>query len=171
MSNALRRALEQIVNFCDDPNGSEKPESLAMGLARLLPGAREALATQDQGQSGWQAINMNEKVRVKLTDRGRTVHLENHVELMTSLPKDATLKYCHPKEDKDGWSEWQLWSLMQEFGAHMLMRWEPPFETTVEVRSPPALAVSEEEVTKGTYLDVDGKRQVVMKVLPDTEDT
>lgn len=40
----LFKALEAIQQFCDDPDGSEKPESLAMGLARLLPAARAALA-------------------------------------------------------------------------------------------------------------------------------
>lgn len=39
----LLSSLRAIVDFCDDPNGSEKPESLAMGLARLLPAARAAL--------------------------------------------------------------------------------------------------------------------------------
>lgn len=39
----LLAAVKAIVEFCDDPNGSEKPESLAMGLARLLPAARMAI--------------------------------------------------------------------------------------------------------------------------------
>ncbi len=47
---ALAKALEAIVAFCDDPNGSEQPESLALGLARLLPDARRVLSqtTGDQ---------------------------------------------------------------------------------------------------------------------------
>jgi hypothetical protein len=40
----LLSALKAIRDFCDDPNGSEKPESLAMGLSRLLPAARAAIA-------------------------------------------------------------------------------------------------------------------------------
>ena len=40
---SLREALGPIVEFCDDPDGSEKGESLACGLARLLPAARTAL--------------------------------------------------------------------------------------------------------------------------------
>jgi uncharacterized small protein (DUF1192 family) len=39
----LKGALSEIVEFCDNPHGSEKPESLAMGLARLLPAARSVL--------------------------------------------------------------------------------------------------------------------------------
>jgi hypothetical protein len=37
-------ALKAIVEFCDDPHGSDKGESLAVGLARLLPAARAALS-------------------------------------------------------------------------------------------------------------------------------
>jgi hypothetical protein len=39
----LQAALKAIVDFCDDPNGSETPETLASGLARLLPKARAAI--------------------------------------------------------------------------------------------------------------------------------
>ena len=42
---ALLDALEGIVDFCDDPSGSDKPETLAGGLARLLPEARAAIAS------------------------------------------------------------------------------------------------------------------------------
>jgi hypothetical protein len=45
------RALRAIVDFCDDPNGSENPESLATGLSRLLPAARTALTQEsDSGE-------------------------------------------------------------------------------------------------------------------------
>lgn len=39
--------LDEIVAFCDDPNPG--PESLAMGLARLLPDARAALTSAHKG--------------------------------------------------------------------------------------------------------------------------
>lgn len=42
--SALVEASKAVVRFCDDPGGSENPESLAMGLARLLPALRDAIA-------------------------------------------------------------------------------------------------------------------------------
>jgi len=42
-------ALRAIVEFCDDPDGSEKGESLALGLCRLLPAARAAIAKATGG--------------------------------------------------------------------------------------------------------------------------
>lgn len=41
-------ALRSIVEFCDDPEGSSKSETLAFGLARLLPAARAALSKAQQ---------------------------------------------------------------------------------------------------------------------------
>jgi len=50
----VREALRDIVEFCDDPEGSEKPESLGMGLARLLPAARVALSlAAKRGADQW----------------------------------------------------------------------------------------------------------------------
>ncbi len=40
----MREALRDIVEFCNDPEGSDKPETLAEGLARMLPRASAALA-------------------------------------------------------------------------------------------------------------------------------
>jgi hypothetical protein len=36
--------LRDIVDFCDDPDGSTKRETLAEGLSRMLPSARAILA-------------------------------------------------------------------------------------------------------------------------------
>lgn len=40
----LLAALRDIATFCDDPEGSERAETLALGMVRLLPAARAALA-------------------------------------------------------------------------------------------------------------------------------
>ena len=40
----LLSALEAIQQFLDDPSGSESAESIALGLSRLLPAARAAVA-------------------------------------------------------------------------------------------------------------------------------
>lgn len=41
----LAEAARALVEFCDDPDGAEKPDSLALGLARLLPDLRAALSS------------------------------------------------------------------------------------------------------------------------------
>jgi hypothetical protein len=76
-------------------------------------------------------FNINDKVRVKLTDHGRAVMAANHAELLESLPKLPA--FALPKEDADGWSEWQLWHLMSEFGQHMINGAPLCFEATIEI--------------------------------------
>jgi hypothetical protein len=46
----LREALSELVSFCDDPQGSEKGESLVCGLVRLLPACRAALSAAKEQQ-------------------------------------------------------------------------------------------------------------------------
>lgn len=48
---ALLAALTAIVEFCDDPDGSDKGPSLALGLCGLLPAARAAIAKASSGDS------------------------------------------------------------------------------------------------------------------------
>lgn len=76
-------------------------------------------------------FHMNDKVRVRLTNRGRKVHRENYRKLMASYPPELSLNYQPPEEDAEGWSEWQMWELMQQFGEHTCMGLEPLFDMTI----------------------------------------
>jgi hypothetical protein len=78
-------------------------------------------------------FNINEDVRVRLTDYGRTVHRQNHDNLFAQLPARARIAYKPLIEDDYGWSRWQLWVLMSEFGPHMSIGSENCFDTTIEL--------------------------------------
>lgn len=85
-------------------------------------------------------FNINHNVRVKLTEDGRALHRKNHDDLVAhalSLGAKQGWDYRAPKEDADGWSEWQLWILMQEFGPHITHGAKLPFETTIEIVETP----------------------------------
>jgi len=71
-------------------------------------------------------FNINDHVRVKLTDLGRQILIKNHIELFGSQDK-----YKAPEEDAEGWSRWQLWELMQELGNSCYNGCNVPFETTI----------------------------------------
>jgi len=77
-------------------------------------------------------FNINEKVRVKLTEHGKALHREYHAKFLAHLGQKAP-DYTPPKEDAEGWSEWQLWVLMQEFGPHMGLGFRTVIETEIEV--------------------------------------
>jgi hypothetical protein len=75
-------------------------------------------------------FNVNESVKVKLTDFGREIHYRQWQAIMPHLP------YRPPTEDEDGWSKWQLWDLMSQFGAHVGLGMRLPFEAAIELPDP-----------------------------------
>jgi len=80
-------------------------------------------------------FNINHNVRVKLTKKGLAIHRAEHDELMRRLPGPARWEYKEPN-DAEGWSQWQMWELMQTFGAHISMGGELPFSTEILIPLP-----------------------------------
>lgn len=78
-------------------------------------------------------FNINDKVRVKLTGLGRQALRQQHDEFWASINHPAPPPYTPPTEDAEGWSEWQLWSLMEDLGRHCRIGFNPPFETTIQL--------------------------------------
>ncbi len=65
-------------------------------------------------------LNMNQNVKVKLTQVGRDILREQHFKLC----EDASLvsekfPYTEPNIDSDGYTQFQLWILMKTFGPHL----------------------------------------------------
>lgn len=78
-------------------------------------------------------FNINHKVRVKLTPLGREIMVKNHNDLFgANADKFPMLQI----EETDGWSVWQLWVLMAEFGPHLRGGFSIPFETEIEILEP-----------------------------------
>lgn len=79
-------------------------------------------------------FNINDNVRIKLTNRGKEILCGQHVKIIRRFPQ-ITYEFTLPKEDENGWSEWQLWKLMEAFGDYIGMGTvEYPFELTIDVR-------------------------------------
>jgi hypothetical protein len=78
-------------------------------------------------------FNVNHKVKVRLTDHGRELHRANYISLFGHWPEKSRPEYILPVEDDNGWSTWQLHSLMNEFGRHMIMGCPVPFGTNIEI--------------------------------------
>ena len=63
-------------------------------------------------------FNINNLVKVKLTDQGKRI--------LGNIPLSL------PEEDESGWSEWQLWHLMSVFGNDIYNGCILPFEINIE---------------------------------------
>ncbi len=80
-------------------------------------------------------FNINDYVCIKLTDYGRECLRQNWEALnKQTLGKLAQVAPYQPKtEDKDGWSKWQLWNLMEELGPHISLGGRMPFEANIQL--------------------------------------
>lgn len=82
-------------------------------------------------------FNMNDYIRVRLTDEGREQYRQSVEALRSLMPPTAAAAFPFKprKEDANGWSEWQGWELMRTFGPWMTMAAPVPFEMTVDIPS------------------------------------
>lgn len=61
-------------------------------------------------------FNINYAVKVKLTERGFQIHEKYYKELRKEYFR---LEYLKPEVDEDGYSKFQMWTLMDIFGSHI----------------------------------------------------
>ena len=98
-------------------------------------------------------INLNETVKVKLTDYGKDVYYHQFDDLNKRIIKNGgkPIEPHFPKEDENGYCEMQLWGLMELYGNYMSMEHQnvfKPFQIIYEYNVPKNLL--EQEVEKMT---------------------
>jgi hypothetical protein len=89
------------------------------------------------GESIVQTIkfNINDSVRVKLTEAGRSQILKQHKDIYGDRWQQYPVRKI--EEDSKGWSEWQLHDLMNTFGEMLYMGNNKfPFAATIEIILP-----------------------------------
>lgn len=73
-------------------------------------------------------FNMNDSVKIKLTNKGIDILKEQYNELKKYYPNIGEFQL---NLDKEGYYKQQLWSVMQIFGRDIGMGNELPFETEI----------------------------------------
>jgi hypothetical protein len=78
-------------------------------------------------------ININERVKVKLTSVGKDILYDRHEELNKMIRANGSkgLGEFELKTDDEGYTSFSIWELMNTFGSHMHMGLPVPFETEV----------------------------------------
>jgi len=72
----------------------------------------------------YRKFNINDTVKVKLTDYGKEClrkDYDDFLERVRSLVEDkeyVPFEFRLPKEDKEGYSEWQMWDLINKLGKY-----------------------------------------------------
>ena len=78
----------------------------------------------------YKTFNINEIVKVKLTQKGKIIYLEYQIEIQKRFNRDG-IKIDVPlnvEVNNEGFSSFQLWRFMEIFGSHMYCGAEPVIE-------------------------------------------
>ena len=86
-----------------------------------------------KGAVSWVEFNINYHVYVKLNKVGHECLRKNHDAVWAGVKRENVPDYAQPQEDGCGWSRWQLWKLMQEFGPYINLGELTPFDTTIRI--------------------------------------
>ena len=77
-------------------------------------------------------FNVNQNVKVKITPYGKECLRRNYDRKM-SCYAELVYPFELPKEDEDGYTTFQLWDLMREFGEYMFMGNKNPFAMNIKL--------------------------------------
>ena len=77
------------------------------------------------------SFNINNIVKVKLTEHGKKMLERDHNEFWGSRGILDKFPYQPPKEDKDGYVKFQLWNLMDKLGKYCGLGCAMPFDTVI----------------------------------------
>ena len=65
-------------------------------------------------------INLNEPIKVKLTDWGKEIYYHQY-DRINQIAGREVCKPSFPKEDENGYTEFQLWCFMELYGEYIGM--------------------------------------------------
>ena len=71
---------------------------------------------QKRGKCELEKININQFIKVKLTDYGQQIHIKHYDKYLKSIfPESKNI----PVKDENGYTKYQLWEFMNIFGAYV----------------------------------------------------
>jgi hypothetical protein len=125
--NLVRDGIE--IKGIDEMNNAlwvkyEDVKSLELQVMTLT----EQLRKMERRQS--KQFNINDCVRVKLTDLGKDVYYHQYDETNDYYDRQI-FKPHYPAVDKEGYTEFQLWELMKLYGTYCSNDCDLPFETNI----------------------------------------
>ena len=76
-------------------------------------------------------FNINNPIKIKLTDKGREIIKKRHEDFWSQ--RNADIEFKPWPEDEDGWSKQQMYNVFHVFGDYLTVGREPPFETEIDL--------------------------------------
>jgi len=112
-----------MANYIDRQATIDAVKRLSLGetdATRLAMRIRDYLERLSSAQPEPIRINLNEPIKVKLTDWGKEIHYHRY-DRANQIAGREICKPKFPKEDENGYTEFQLWCFMKLYGEHMGM--------------------------------------------------
>jgi hypothetical protein len=113
MHDLIRRqqAINALSHMCsEDENEITVSKANVDSMLRFLPSAQPEPIR----------INLNEPIKVKLTDWGKEIYYHQY-DRTNRIAGREICKQKYPKEDENGYTEFQLWHFIELYGGHMGM--------------------------------------------------
>lgn len=90
-------------------------------------------------------FNINNYVDVKLNEIGIAILEKRNAELRSRIPSFPV--FAPPETDQNGFSRWQLWELMEQFGPHISLGSAPPFDTVILIDDSDEITTLRQQLT------------------------
>ena len=118
---AIDALKEHRALFCDNtPNSFSKLPYGEKCRVDELDNAIATLVNLPSAQPEPIRINLNEPIKVKLTDWGKEIYYHQY-DRTNQIAGRKICKPKFPKEDENGYTEFQLWCFIELYGEHMGM--------------------------------------------------
>lgn len=101
-------------------DGESKGNYVTICSAVSYEGAKQILERLPPAPSEPIRINLNESIKVKLTDLGKEIYYHQY-DRVNQIAGREICKPKFPKEDENGYTEFQLWCFIELYGEHVGM--------------------------------------------------
>lgn len=115
-----RLAVIQIIEKMRARIGHNLERSVGRAMIEILDEVGEDVDRLPSAEPEPIRINLNEPIKAKLTDWGKEIYYHQY-DRVNQIAGREICKPKFPKEDENGYTEFQVWCFMELYGEHMGM--------------------------------------------------
>lgn len=115
-----KRAVIEAIEKARANVGHNLERSIGKSIIEILDDVGRNVDRLPSAQPEPIRINLNEPIKVKLTDWGKEIYYHQY-DRANQIAGREICKPKFPKEDENGYTEFQVWCFMELYGEHMGM--------------------------------------------------
>ena len=115
-----KRAVIEAIEKARANVGHNLERSIGKSIIEILDDVGRNVDRLPSAQPEPIRINLNEPIMVKLTDWGKEIYYHQY-DRVNQIAGREICKPKFPKEDENGYTEFQVWCFMELYGEHMGM--------------------------------------------------